>query len=75
MNGWKTYVAGAGAIATGLGIILAGVVAGFNGPQIVEGAIVLLGGLAALGLGHKAEKIKAVLENATADTVGTQEVG
>ena len=66
MNGWKTYVAGAGAIATGLGIILAGVVAGFDVTQIVEGAIVLLGGLAAVGLGHKAEKIKAVLENATA---------
>lgn len=61
MNGWKTYVAGAGVIATGLGIVLAGVAAK-DVDQIIQGAVVALGGLATVGLGHKAQKIADALK-------------
>ena len=64
MSGWKTKLAGAGVILTGLGVIVAGIVAG-ELQQCVEGALVALGGLAALGLGHKVDKVKAFFEKLT----------
>lgn len=63
MTGWKTKVAGVGAILTGLGLALAGLAADpVNSTQAIQGVLVVLGGLTALGLGHKVDKLRALFE-------------
>ena len=63
MQGWKTKVGGAGVILTGLGTVCAGVAADpMSMEVIVTGLTIAFGGLGAMGLGHKADKLKAALE-------------
>ena len=48
MSGWKTWLAGVGAIVYGVILIVGG--------HQNEGITLILSGLAALGIGHKIEK-------------------
>ena len=48
MTGWKTWVAGLGAIIYGAVLIIGG--------HTEQGITLILSGLAALGIGHKIEK-------------------
>lgn len=63
MEGWKTKLGGVGTILSGLAI-LAGVLSGdsVNINQLAEAALVVFAGLGAIGLGHKLDKVKGVLE-------------
>jgi hypothetical protein len=61
MGGWKTYAAGIGGILLGLGTAVQAAAAGDWG-SVWQGVLILLAGLGTIGLGHKAEKIKAILE-------------
>lgn len=57
MKGWKTWIAGLGAIATGIGEIVAGLISDpFDSQKIVEGFTIISGGFAVIGIGHKIEK-------------------
>jgi sulfite exporter TauE/SafE len=57
MTGWKTKAAAAGLILSGLGMIIAGIVAEVTDvTKILEGWTLIMAGLAALGIGHKIEK-------------------
>ena len=60
INGWKTYVAAAGTILTGLGMIASGLTkeGGFSFENIQGGVQTVLAGLALVGVGHKLDKIK-----------------
>jgi ABC-type uncharacterized transport system permease subunit len=60
MGGWKTWLATIGAIITGLGLIISGLLSDLiDGNKIWEGILVILAAFGiGLGLGHKIEKIK-----------------
>lgn len=63
MSGWKTKAAGIGPILLGLGMIMIGIVEFIDGDplgsqKIKEGVIIFSGGLSAIGIGHKIEKLK-----------------
>ena len=63
MEGWKTKLGGIGGILSGLAIIAAAFTAQtFDYQTIITGLLAISGGFAAIGLGHKADKVKAVLE-------------
>ena len=59
MTDWKTKLAGFSTILTGIGMIIAALTkeGGFNFADIQAGIVTVTGGLAVLGLGHKAQKI------------------
>lgn len=58
MNGWKTKTAGVGAVLAGAGLVIAGLVGEqFNFDLIKQGVGSIIGGLGALGLGHKLDKL------------------
>lgn len=57
MGGWKTWTAAIGMIVTGAGLIATAVAGETVDPdKILEGAQLILAGLALIGLGHKLEK-------------------
>lgn len=57
MTGWKTWAAAIGSIASGVGLIIAGLFADpIDGAKIGEGWTLVLAGLAMIGIGHKIEK-------------------
>ena len=57
MSGWKSKVAGVGAMLTGLGMMIVGVLKDtIDMDAIKTGWEMLLGGLAVLGIAHKVEK-------------------
>lgn len=57
MTGWKTKAAGVGAIASGVGLVIAGVVGEtFNFDTVKQGVAAIIAGLSILGIGHKIEK-------------------
>ena len=64
MGGYKTWVAGLGLIATGAGMVLSAILPALGGDLVgvdwatVQSGIAMAGaGLAAIGIGHKVEKI------------------
>jgi len=62
MNGYKTKIAGAAAIATGVGVILHALSTGdFSG--VWDGWLIFIGGLTALGIGGKLEKLTEATKN------------
>lgn len=68
IGGWKTKAAAAGFMLIGLGSMLQGAVSMIDG-DFETGIATVKGGMASfaagfglIGLGHKAEKIKALLE-------------
>ena len=59
MQGWKTWVAGIGFIATGIGTVISGIdfeTWVFDGDKLTEGVGLIFAGFAAVGIGHKLEK-------------------
>ena len=61
MTGWKTWLAGLGGIFSGLSMIVAAVVKMDDEPPMpgIQGGVSLIvGGLAAIRIGHKVEKNK-----------------
>ena len=63
LNGYKTYIAAFGAMATGVGMMAAVLTADVvDFMALKDGLLVFLGGLVALGLGHKVEKLVNVLK-------------
>lgn len=65
MEGWKTKLGGVGAVLTGIGLIIAGVLADpMDGTKIIEGIAAISAGFVALGLGHKADKLKTEVKRA-----------
>ena len=59
MTGWKTWASAIGAIATGIGVVISGVMSDPIDPnKIYEGVLIIMGGLALVGIGHKIEKSK-----------------
>ena len=66
MSGWKTKLAGIAGLLTGAGTAIHGFTAGDWG-QVYQGWLIAVGGLTALGVGHKLDKVtlavKAVLPN------------
>lgn len=57
MTGWKTWTAAIGSIASGIGLIIAGLISDpIDGTKIGEGWTLILAGLALVGIGHKIEK-------------------
>lgn len=68
IGGWKTKLAAAGAILSGLGVVIAGLTGeAVDVDQIAAGAVTICGGLGVLGLGHKVEKLKALFEGILAE--------
>jgi len=66
MSGWKTKLAGIAAILTGGGAALKAVLDGdFSGAW--EGWLILVGGLTALGLGHKLDKLTGAVKSGPAN--------
>jgi len=61
MQGWKSKLAAAAAMLTGAGLVLNAIVEANYG-NAVAGLLVIIGGLSVLGLGHKLDKLKDVLE-------------
>ncbi len=57
MTGWKSKVAGVGAIFTGFGMIVNCVVAG-DYSNLNEAFMTIFGGFGVLGVAHKIEKLK-----------------
>ena len=57
MRGWKTKTAGVAAILGGAAMILNAVVTG-EYENVEKGFMMAVGGLTALGLGHKLDKAK-----------------
>lgn len=55
LDGYKTYLAGFGAMASGLGIMINGALDG-NWDQVQAGWVMFLGGLTVIGIGRKLEK-------------------
>lgn len=66
LNGYKTRIGAIGLMMTGLGMIAAGIAhdGGIDKQMIIGGFGTFSAGLSALGLGHKAEKIAAAVEEA-----------
>ena len=59
MHGWKTWVAAIGMIATGVSVLISGVLAeGVDAEKVKEGIMIIFAGLAMVGIGHKIEKNK-----------------
>lgn len=57
MGGWKTWLAGLGLIATGLGMCIAAVLSDpIDGEKLSKGIGMIGMGLGMIGLGHKLEK-------------------
>lgn len=57
MGGWKTWAAAIGMILAGAGLITTGSLADpVDVDKILEGAQMILAGLALIGIGHKLEK-------------------
>jgi hypothetical protein len=66
VSGWKTRLAGIAAILTGGGAAMTAILdADFSGAW--EGWLILIGGLTALGLGHKLDKLTATVKSAPAN--------
>lgn len=69
IGGWKTKAGATGLILIGLGGIIQGGLMALDGDfeggigAVKIGVASVAGGLATLGIGHKAEKVKALLEN------------
>jgi len=63
LEGWKTKVGGGLLIATGV-LGFAGTVLGFSGLTWEVAFGLIAAGFSVLGLGHKFDKIKAVLDSA-----------
>ena len=55
MTGWKTWAAGIGGILSGAALIILSFTGDGSG-SVTEGIALVVGGLAALGIGHKIEK-------------------
>lgn len=55
MKGWKTWVAGLGAIFSGLGIVIHCITSG-DYSKFNEGLMLIWTGLGMIGIGHKIEK-------------------
>ena len=63
VSGWKTRLAGIAAILTGGGAAMKAILDGdFSGAW--EGWLILVGGLTALGLGHKLDKLTGAVKSA-----------
>ncbi len=63
MTGWKTKLAGAGVILTGIGVVIAGLLATpIDYSEVAKGVLTAFGGLAAIGLGHKLDKVRDVIQ-------------
>jgi hypothetical protein len=59
MKGWKTWLAAGGGTASGVAMIIAGVIQSpIELNKIIEGITIISGALAAVGIGHKLEKQK-----------------
>lgn len=57
MTGWKTKLGAGGVICTGLGTLIAGLVADpMDGQMIGAGLIMIFGAWEGLGIAHKIEK-------------------
>ena len=66
MEGWKTKAGGIGVILTGLGLIVTAIAATpFSLEMLILGVGTASGGLTAMGIGHKSDKLKAVLGTLT----------
>lgn len=57
MKGWKTWVGGIGVIAGGIAIGTHGVLNNFDLDEITKAIALISAGFAAIGIGHKIEKI------------------
>jgi len=69
MSGWKTKLAGFAAMLTGGGAALKAILDGdFSGAW--EGWLIMVGGLTALGLGHKLDKLTAARNAETREPAG-----
>lgn len=64
LNGYKSWIAGIAAILTGLGMI-GGTIAtkGFDFNSIYQGVLVVIGGLATLGVAGKLQKLLDEMKN------------
>jgi hypothetical protein len=61
MSGWKTWVSAIGGFATGIGLIVSGVMSDpLAVDTIAQGLVVICGSGAVVGIGHKVEKQKIV---------------
>jgi hypothetical protein len=59
MKGWKTWLAAGGGTASGVALIITGIIqTPVDTSKIIEGITVISGALAAVGIGHKVEKQK-----------------
>jgi hypothetical protein len=57
MTGWKTKLGAAGAILTGLGMVIAGFLANpIDGDMLTRGFTAISGGIIGVGIAHKIEK-------------------
>jgi len=61
LDGYKTYIAGIGVICTGIAMIATALtpdaMSQIDPQKIYEGLVMVGGGLAAIGLGHKLDKV------------------
>jgi hypothetical protein len=59
MKGWKTWAASIGGAATGLGLVVSGLLSKpWNVDQIAAGLMAISGAGIGVGIGHKVEKAK-----------------
>jgi hypothetical protein len=57
MTGWKSKLGGAGMIATGIGMVISGLLAQpMDGDMVFKGFAMVGGGITAIGIAHKIEK-------------------
>ena len=61
MSGWKTKLGGIAGILTGVGAGIQGFTTG-DWAQVFQGWLIAVGGLTALGVGHKRDKMTAAVK-------------
>lgn len=59
MGGWKVWAAALGLAATGLGMVISGLLAEvIDAEKIKEGVLMIIAAVGMIGIGHKIEKVK-----------------
>ncbi len=61
MSGWKTKLAGIAGILTGAGMAVQGFTAN-DWNAVFQGWLIAVAGMAALGIGHKLDKVTAAIK-------------